>query len=210
MRQSPHGCLFIVSAPSGTGKSTLCRMLLKHRPRLRYSISTTTRPPRPGETDGKDYHFTDIETFKAGIAAGRWAEWAEVHGNYYGTSAHFIDQARAAGHDVLLDIDVQGAEQLRSTYPDAVTIFILPPSSEALRQRLEQRGTDAPEVIARRISNARAEMAQRTTYQHVLVNDQIEDALQALLVIIDGAGSQASEKAPGSETGTSSQKIDHY
>ena len=185
-RQFPKGRLFIVSAPSGTGKSTLCRILLNRRPQLRYSISTTTRPPRPGEIDGVDYHFTDIAAFKAGIAANQWAEWAEVHGNYYGTSAIYIDQERDDGHDVLLDIDVQGAAQLRTKYPDAVTIFIMPPSTEALRQRLEQRGTDTPEIIAKRIANASVEMARRKAYQHIVVNDQLENAVQALLAIIDG------------------------
>lgn len=183
------GRLFIVSAPSGAGKSTLCRRLLERRPALRYSISTTTRPPREGEVDGVDYHFTDPSTFRAGIHAGRWAEWAEVYGNYYGTSAAFIDRERAAGRDVLLDIDVQGAAQLRAKYPDAVTIFIMPPSLDVLQRRLAARGADAPEVIARRMASARQEMARRDDYRHVVVNDRLEDALAALEAIIeDDAG----------------------
>lgn len=179
-RESAGGRLFIVSAPSGAGKSTLCRRLLARRPELRYSVSTTTRPPRSGEVPGVDYHFTDPATFKAGIRAGRWAEWAEVYGNYYGTSADYIDRERAAGHDVLLDIDVQGAAQLRAKYPEAVTIFIMPPSMDVLRQRLERRGGDAPEVIAMRMASARQEMAQRTAYRHVVVNDRLEEAVAAL------------------------------
>jgi guanylate kinase len=179
------GRLFIVSAPSGAGKSTLCRLLLERLPNLRYSISTTTRPPRKGEIEGRDYFFTDAASFKAGIATRQWAEWAEVHGHYYGTSAAFIDAQRAAGHDLLLDIDVQGAAQLRAMYPDAVTVFILPPSMAVLRQRLEQRGADAPEVIEKRLANARREMDQRDAYAYTVVNDRLEDALADLLRIVD-------------------------
>ena len=179
------GRLFIVSAPSGAGKSTLCRLLLERLPNLRYSISTTTRPPRKGEIEGRDYFFTDVASFKAGIATRQWAEWAEVHGHYYGTSAAFIDAQRAAGHDLLLDIDVQGAAQLRAMYPDAVTIFILPPSMAVLRQRLEQRGADIPEVIEKRLANARREMDQRGAYAYTVVNDRLEDALADLLRIVE-------------------------
>lgn len=181
---SPQGRLFIISAPSGAGKSTLCRILLERMPDLCYSISSTTRAPRQGEVDGKDYWFTDLATFENGIKAGRWAEWAEVHGNYYGTSATFIDRQRADGHDVLLDIDVQGAAQLQTKYPDAITIFIMPPSMAVLRRRLEQRGTDAPATIAKRIANARQEMAQGATYQHTVVNDHLEEAVRTLVDIV--------------------------
>lgn len=183
---SQAGRLYIVSAPSGAGKSTLCRILMKRLPDLRYSVSTTTRPPREGEVDGGDYFFTDAETFKAGIQANLWAEWAEVHGNYYGTSAAFIDHECAAGHDVLLDIDVQGAAQLCVKYPDAVTIFIKPPSFAVLRQRLEQRGADTPETIDKRMANARQEMTQCVTYQHTVVNDCLEEAVEALVTIFRG------------------------
>jgi guanylate kinase len=181
---SPAGRLFIVSAPSGAGKSTLCRMLTERLPALRYSISTTTRAPREGEVDGKDYFFTDVETFKTGIQANQWAEWAQVHGNYYGTSAVFIDAERAAGHDVLLDIDVQGTVQLLEKYPDAITIFIMPPSSDVLRQRLEQRGADPPDIIDTRMANARREMAQRGTYRHTVINDRLETAAETLEAIV--------------------------
>jgi guanylate kinase len=181
------GRLFIVSAPSGAGKSTLCRLLLARLPDLRYSVSTTTRPPRKGEVEGRDYFFTDAEQFKAGIATHQWAEWAEVHGHYYGTSAAFIDAQRAAGHDLLLDVDVQGAAQLCAMYPEAVTIFIMPPSMAVLRQRLEQRGADAPEVIEKRLANARREMDQRASYQFAIVNDRLEEALADLLRIVGGS-----------------------
>jgi guanylate kinase len=181
---SQVGRLFIVSAPSGAGKSTLCRILTERLPALRYSISTTTRAPRKGEIDGVDYFFIDVESFKAGIQANQWAEWAQVHGNYYGTSAVFIDRERAAGHDVLLDIDVQGTIQLRAKYPDAITIFIMPPSSDVLRQRLEQRGSDPPDIIDKRMINARREMAQRGAYLHTVVNDRLETAAETLVSIV--------------------------
>jgi len=180
----PTGRLFIVSAPSGAGKSTLCRLLMERLPNLHYSVSTTTRPPREGEIHGRDYFFTDVATFKAGIQARQWAEWAEVHGHYYGTSAVFIDRQRASGHDLLLDIDVQGAAQLRTMYPEAVTIFIMPPSMEVLHRRLEMRGTDSPDVIEKRLANAREEMARRGAYQHTVVNDRLEEALEELIRIM--------------------------
>jgi guanylate kinase len=183
---SRAGRLFIVSAPSGAGKSTLCRMLTERLPALRYSISTTTRSPREGEVDGVDYFFTDVETFKAGIQANQWAEWAHVHGNYYGTSAVFIDAERAAGHDVLLDIDVQGTVQLCAKYPDAITIFIMPPSFDVLRQRLEQRGADPPDIIDKRMANARREIAQRGAYRHTVINARLETAAETLVSIVRG------------------------
>jgi guanylate kinase len=161
-------------------------MLTERLPSLRYSVSTTTRAPRKGEVDGVDYFFTDVESFKAGIQANQWAEWAHVHGNYYGTSAVFIDAERAAGHDVLLDIDVQGTVQLRAKYPEAITIFIMPPSSDVLRQRLEQRGADPPDIIDKRMTNARREMAQRGAYRHTVVNDCLETAAETLVSIIRG------------------------
>lgn len=185
----PRGRLFILSAPSGAGKSTLGRLLRQRLPELTYSVSTTTRPPRPGEREGRDYFFVGPERFRQGIAAGEWAEWAEVHGNYYGTSRVFIDGAMAAGRDVLLDIDVQGAAQILERYPEAVTIFIMPPSMEVLRQRLAGRGTEAEAVIARRLADARGEMACRDRYRHVVVNDRLEEALEALLAILT-AGSE--------------------
>ena len=178
------GRLFIISAPSGAGKSTLCQLLRERLPDLRYSVSTTTRPPRNGEIEGRDYFFTDVDSFQSGVANHQWAEWAEVHGHYYGTSAAFIDAQRAAGHDLLLDIDVQGAAQLRAKYPDAVSIFIMPPSLAVLRQRLEKRGADAPEVIEMRLANARREMDQHASYQYTIVNDRLEEALADLLRIL--------------------------
>lgn len=178
------GRLFILSAPSGAGKSTLCAILRERLPALRYSVSYTTRAPRAGEVDGRDYFFIDEPAFREGIANVRWAEWARVHGHYYGTAAVVIDRMLAQGHDLLLDIDVQGTGQLVARYPDAVTIFIMPPSMDSLRQRLEKRGTDAPDVIAARLANAREEMGARSRYRHVVVNEHLEQAAQELLNIL--------------------------
>ncbi len=180
----PRGRLFILSAPSGAGKSTLCTLLRKRRPDLCYSISYTTRPPRPEEVDGEDYFFIDEPAFEDGIAAGRWVEWARVHDHYYGTSAAFISRMLAQGHDLLLDIDVQGAAQLVKHYPEAVTIFIMPPSMDILRQRLQKRGTDSADVFERRLRNAMEEMAARFHYRHIVVNERLERAVDDLLGIL--------------------------
>jgi guanylate kinase len=177
--------IFIISAPSGAGKTTLCKAALAAFADMRYSVSFTTRAPRPGEENGRDYVFVTVPEFEAGIFSGRWAEWARVHGNYYGTSADVLAQSLTAGCDILLDIDVQGARQICTRFPESVTIFIMPPSLEALRQRLVSRGTDRPEVIAMRIDNAGREMAQRGVYRHVVVNDDLETAIAELIHIMD-------------------------
>lgn len=183
-----HGRLFILSAPSGAGKSTLCRRLRDQFPELRYSVSHTTRRPRKGEKDGVDYHFTSRPIFEEGIRQNRCAEWADVYGNYYGTSAVFIDRCLESGWDVLLDIDVQGTRQILARYPESVTIFILPPSLEVLEKRLTARGTDSPEVMARRLRSARAEMVQKDIYRHVIVNDDLDTAVGELIGIFQGYG----------------------
>jgi len=174
------GRLFVVSAPSGAGKTTLCNAIRKRFPSLRYSVSSTTRAPRSGERDGVDYHFISKAAFEAGIHTGGWAEWAEVHGNYYGTAAAALDEAIRRGHYVLMDIDVQGAEQILARYPDSVTIFIMPPSHEVLVQRLAGRGTDDPAQVKRRLAAAEREMSQRTRYRHILVNDDLDAAVAEL------------------------------
>lgn len=189
---SSRGRLFILSAPSGAGKSTLCEMLRMRLPALRYSISYTTRAPRVGEADGVDYFFIDEPTFKDGIVDGRWVEWARVHGHFYGTSSAFIERTLAQGQDLLLDIDVQGADQLVAHYPGAVTIFVMPPSMDMLRQRLEKRGTDGPDVIDARLRNAREEMAARSRYRHIVVNERLERAVDELLGILSPDDRQAS------------------
>lgn len=185
---SRRGTLFILSAPSGAGKTTLCQALREHFPDLKYSISATTRAPRKGERDGVDYFFITKEAFFQRLEKGGWAEWAEVYGNFYGTSSDFLDRALAAGEDVLLDIDVQGTRQILRMYPDCVTIFIMPPSIEILRRRLESRDTDSPEVIERRLVSAREEMAQKDLYRHVVVNDHLPDAVTELRGLVESYG----------------------
>ncbi len=179
-----RGILFVLSAPSGAGKTTLRRAVLARFPEIAYSVSTTTRSPRPGEVSGRDYVFITREEFEAGIREGRWAEWAQVHGNYYGTSARTLREAAEAGTDVLLDIDVQGARQIRRMFPESVTVFIMPPSFEVLAQRLTARGTESPAAIQLRLRNARQEMEERHWYRHVVVNDELATAVEELSAII--------------------------
>jgi len=178
------GNLFVVSAPSGAGKSTLCRALRLAYPDIRYSISHTTREPRPGESNGVDYYFTTKAAFLMMRDQGQLAEWAQVHGNYYGTSMKILDQALRNGWDILLDIDVHGTQQLLQRYPRVVTIFIMPPSLEILRQRLQNRATDDPETIDRRLHNAQKEIAQQSIYRHVIVNDDLERATNEFIQIV--------------------------
>ena len=181
----PAGRLFIVSAPSGAGKTTLCHAILKRYPDMVYSVSHTTRSPRRGETDGIDYHFVSIPQFEAAIREGRWAEWAEVHGNYYGTSADMIDRHRKAGRHILLDIDVAGTLQILKKFPDAVTLFIMPPSLAVLEDRLRSRDSDDPDTIARRMKNAVTEIAGKDLYRHIIVNDRLDETIRQLSAIID-------------------------
>jgi len=182
--RSKRAWLFILSAPSGAGKTTLCQAALQRVPGLGYSVSYTTRNPRSGEIDGRHYHFIGKEEFESGIACGKWAEWAVVYDNYYGTDAGFIQTQLNNGTDVLLDIDVQGTVQILNRFADAVTIFVLPPSLEALRRRLEARRTDSREEIERRLSAAEREMAKKDLYRHVIVNDRLETAIDSLVQII--------------------------
>jgi guanylate kinase len=177
--------LFVISAPSGAGKSTLCRAVLDRFSDLVYSVSYTTRSPRSGEQNGKDYHFITKDEFEKGIARDRWAEWAEVHDHYYGTSADFLNGELSGGRDILLDIDIQGTRKILQRYPDAVTIFIMPPSLETLKSRLQSRGTDSPEAIAVRLQNAAEEMAQKDLYRHIIINDRLTDAVGELIVVFE-------------------------
>ena len=179
------GYLFILSAPSGAGKTTLRRALLNQISDLLYSVSYTTRKPREGEQNGVDYYFIAKDEFEKGMAAKRWAEWADVHGNYYGTSAVFLNRKLAAGNDVLLDIDVQGAGKLIKRYPDSITIFIMPPSFAVLKERLQSRATDSDATIRLRLKNAKAEMALKKMYRHIVINDQLADAIAQLVSIIN-------------------------
>lgn len=190
------GALFIVSAPSGAGKTTLCNQIIDIFPNLRHSVSFTTRAPRSGEKDGVDYFFVSPEKFQTMIDAGAFAEWAEVHGNRYGTAIAALENWRDAGCDVLLDIDIQGAAQLKKSYGEGVFVFILPPDFSELRRRLEGRQTDAPEVIERRIANARKEIRESVWYDYVIVNDHFEMAVGELKAVITAEGCRAKRVLP--------------
>jgi len=178
------GNLYVVAAPSGTGKTTLVRMLLDSEPDVRLSISFTTREPRTGEVDGEAYHFIDAAEFRAMIGRQEFLEWAEVHGNFYGTSKKWIADQLAAGADVLLEIDWQGAQQVRKIFPQAIGIFILPPSMEELERRLTGRGTDSADVISRRLAAAQAEMRHVEEFDYVIINNRLEEAFADLLAVV--------------------------
>ena len=187
---SKDGHLFIISGPSGTGKSTILRAIRDKRPELGYSISYTTRSPRGREQDGVHYHFISESAFRNMMESGELAEWAEVHGHFYGTSATYIETSIAEGKSVLLDIDVQGAKKLTAKYPDAISVFIMPPDMRELQRRLNKRGTDRPEAVDRRLSNAEAEMAEARGYDHVIVNDDLAEAILRLERLIEEASSR--------------------
>ncbi len=178
------GNLYIVSAPSGAGKSSLVRALVEGDPRLRLSVSYTTRPPRPGEEDGVHYHFVSREVFLEMLGAGAFLESAEVYGNYYGTSQHWIEAQLKEGHDVLLEIDWQGAAQVRRLFPEAIGIYILPPSIGELERRLRDRGQDSEAVIARRLAAAREDMSHALEYDYLVVNERFDLALADLKAIV--------------------------
>jgi len=178
------GTLFVVAAPSGAGKSTLVNALLAREPGIALSISHTTRPPRPGETSGQHYYFVDRAEFERDVAAGIFLEHAEVHGNFYGTSRDKVQATLAQGRDVLLEIDWQGAAQIRSQLPACVSVFILPPSRVELERRLRGRGSDSEAVIERRLANSRGEIAHAQEFDYIVVNDRFEDALDTLQAIV--------------------------
>ncbi len=181
------GSLFVIAAPSGAGKTTLTRMALAQNSRLALSISTTTRAPRPGEENGVHYHFVSIETFKQMQVAGDFLESAEVHGNFYGTSRQGIESLLAADRDVILEIDWQGAQQVRRVYPESVGVFIVPPSFDVLETRLQGRGQDSSEVIARRVANAREELQHLNEFPYVIINENLDEALAELLAVFAAA-----------------------
>ncbi|BDI07534.1 guanylate kinase [Sphaerotilus microaerophilus] len=178
------GNLFVVAAPSGAGKSSLVKALLELDARLAVSVSHTTRAPRGQEQHGREYWFVDNPTFDAMVARGDFYEWAQVHGNRYGTSRQAIEARLQAGEDVVLEIDFQGALQIKQLFAQAVLIFILPPSWEELRQRLQRRGEDSPEVIEQRMANARVEVAQARQFDYIVVNALFETALFDLKTIV--------------------------
>jgi len=178
------GVLFIVTAASGTGKTSLVRALLKTDNQLRKSVSYTTRPARPGEDNGKHYNFVSQQKFADLLKHGEFLEHAEVHGHSYGTSKSWIERAMQDGHDILLEIDWQGAQQVRRIFPNAVGIFILPPSLASLEERLKARAQDSSEVIASRLKAARAEMSHVDEFDYVIINDKFEQAAQELICIV--------------------------
>lgn len=181
------GDLFVVVAPSGAGKTSLVNRLLEAERGIRLSVSHTTRAPRAGEVDGRDYHFVAREAFEAMIAAGDFLEHADVYGNYYGTSRRWIEQELAGEHDVLLEIDWQGARQVRKLFPRMVGIFILPPSLAELRRRLTDRGKDSPAVIERRMASAREEISHVLEFEYIIVNEQFDVALADLQAVVRAA-----------------------
>jgi guanylate kinase len=179
-----NGNVFIICAPSGAGKTSLVAELLKRDHNARLSVSHTTRAPRPGEQDGRDYHFVSRTAFEAMIERGEFLESAEVHGNLYGTSQGWIDEQRARDVDLVLEIDWQGAQQVRKLIPDAVGIFILPPSPDTLRRRLIDRGQDSDTVIERRLRAARGEIAHLAEFDYVIINNGFDDAVEDLVSIV--------------------------
>lgn len=187
MSRVRRGNVFVVSGPSGVGKSTLVRRVLEADPRVRFSVSHTTRRPRPGERDGVDYHFVDEAGFRELVATGAFLEWAEYQGNLYGTSRAAVDAPTREGFDMILEVEVQGAKQLQTRLPDAVRVFILPPSLEALETRLRERNTEDDVVTRRRLEIAREELAYAEQCQHRIVNESIDKAIDELLRVIRDA-----------------------
>lgn len=189
------GSLFMVVAPSGAGKSTLVNALLVQEPTIKLSISYTTRLPRPSEQHGREYYFTAVDDFLKRRAAGEFLESAEVHGNYYGTSRLVIAEQIKAGTDVLLEIDWQGAQQMKKQFPHAVGVFILPPSIDALEDRLKKRGQDEPQVITRRLLAAGGEIAHASEFEYVIINQEFATALSELTAIVKAARCRFAQQA---------------
>lgn len=189
--QKKHGRLFIVSAPSGAGKTTLCKVVLNKFKDMVFSVSCTTRKPRSKEQNSVDYYFISQNDFKKKLQNNQWAEWAEVHGNFYGTSSEFLNKTLSSGKNVLLDIDIQGAAQIIKQYPnDSVTIFIMPPSLDVLKNRLKRRGSDNDEAIEKRLLDAEKEIAQKDFYHYIIVNDQLSESIEKLISIIEKHGAK--------------------
>lgn len=179
------GLIVVVSAPSGAGKTTVLKRLMQRRPEIVFSVSATTRAPRPGEEDGRDYFFLSTDEFRKGIEAGEFAEWAEVHGHYYGTPESYLGSQLSHGKDVILDIDTQGAFQIKEKHPEAVLIFLAPPSFEELERRLRARKTEPEDVVERRLRVARAELELSGKYDYMVVNSEIDDAVRDIETVIE-------------------------
>lgn len=187
----PQGVLLVLSGPSGAGKGTICQKLRENRNDLSYSVSATTRAPRKGEVDGKDYFFLTIDRFKEMIVNDEMLEYAEIYGNYYGTPRSYVMNILDQGRDVVLEIDPQGALQIKKRFPDAVFVFIVPPSLDELTKRIYKRGTDSEEVIKRRLSAATSELAYASKYDYIIVNDEVEKASKKVSNIIDAERNRA-------------------
>ena len=181
------GCLFVISAPSGAGKTSLVKALLQANLNLNLSISHTTRPLRPGEVDGRDYHFISIDVFKQMLFNEEFLESAEVYGNYYGTSRQWIDEATESGKNILLEIDCQGAKQIKRAFPESIGIFILPPSIDALASRLKARAQDDDNIIKKRLAATREEVSHIGEFDYVIVNHHFDEALKDLISIVRAA-----------------------
>lgn len=190
------GRLYVIAAPSGAGKTSLVKALMEREPRLRFSVSYTTRKPRPNERDGEDYHFVSAERFKAMVAGNEFLEHAQVFDNYYGTALSTVQQALESGQQLLLEIDWQGARQVRARLPEAHSIFILPPSRSSLEQRLRQRSTDTDEVITRRLQDSVLDLAHWPEFEFVVVNDDFAAALDDLQHIVREGGVKLHRKRP--------------
>lgn len=195
-KEITRGVLFVVSSPSGGGKGTLIQRVLKEVPNLSYSISYTTRAPRNGEVEGREYFFVTPEEFEHRIAAGEFLEWAHVHGNLYGTSRHQVSREIFEGRDIILEVDVQGAASVRELVSDSVSIFILPPSVETLRQRLRARGTDSPEELDLRLKHAPEELRHYKSFDYVIINDEVEKAATQLRCIVQAERARRSRQEP--------------
>jgi len=192
-----RGRLFVIAAPSGAGKTSLVRALMEREPALAFSVSFTTRPRRPTEIDGRDYHFVTAEAFAAKVTADAFLEHARVFGNSYGTGRNEVEQALATGQDLILEIDWQGAQQVRARLPEAIDVFILPPSREVLERRLRSRRTDSAEVIARRLADSVTEMSHWREFRYVVINDDFGRALDELTAIVRGEGEALASGRPG-------------
>ena len=191
-----HGRLFVIAAPSGAGKTSLVKALLASEPRLRLSVSHTTRKRRPTEEDGREYHFVPVPQFERLVARGEFLEHARVFDNFYGTARGFVEEQLRQGHDVILEIDWQGVQQVRRAMPHCVSIFILPPSRRALAERLARRATDSPEIIARRLRDAAADMSHYREFDYVIVNDDFARAVSDLRRILAGRGEDLTSARP--------------
>ncbi len=195
-RQADAGRLYVIAAPSGAGKTSLVKALLEREPRMRFSVSYTTRKPRANEIEGVDYHFVTLERFQDMVARNEFLEYAQVFDNFYATGVEAVERALARGELLLLEIDWQGARQVRSRLPSAHSIFILPPSRGALEQRLKDRSTDSSAVIARRLRDAGADIAHWTEFDYVVVNDRFDQALSDLVAIVQNRGSALKADRP--------------